>query len=553
MIKILPSKNYKEKISRVIKQKQIISVLLIAFLTGAFFVTYYQFTQKQDIRNFASSNPSFFLESFDGSPAAPQPFTQTGQNEWDIAIHSRDTGTFQALHQQDAHHGADCSAPLDTAGNLVTHRTTGIYEDAVFKCKDHIMTAINEEGYGVIYLTPNQLADFTEPVTIKFDVSTFKSSNRDWIDLWITPYEDNMQLPLDAWLPDLQGTPKNAIHIREDQGIFKVNVITNYVGVEYTINAFRKFDEIVTQSPKDRVTFELQLSKNHIKFGIPPQPLTANRSLYWADSAIPELLWSQGIVQLGHHSYNPTKDCADGTCKPNTWHWDSVQISNSIPLTIIKADKRTVNSNNETINFNLPAPDNAHLRFSAIGTVDVSFNNGTSYIPAVRQLGSAEASGQHHPEHFSSYWTPIPAGTQTVKFKFSGDDWYNGTWPYQAKDFAIWSLRQDVVLNPTTALTTTPLPTTSSTPPPTNTPTLTPTPDTTSTPTPTHTPTPTLIPTTTPTPSTTGDINRDNKVDVQDLSYLLSHWGSNDVLADLNKNGTVNTLDLSILLVNWRP
>ncbi len=70
--------------------------------------------------------------------------------------------------------------------------------------------------------------------------------------------------------------------------------------------------------------------------------------------------------------------------------------------------------------------------------------------------------------------------------------------------------------------------------------------------TPTLTPSPTLLPT--PTVSfRIGDINRDNKVDVQDLSFMLSNWGTSNALADLNKNGTVNTLDLSILLSNWKP
>ena len=98
-------------------------------------------------------------------------------------------------------------------------------------------------------------------------------------------------------------------------------------------------------------------------------------------------------------------------------------------------------------------------------------------------------------------------------------------------------------INPTAVPTNTPTLTLT----PTITPTRTPTPTSTNTPTPTRTPTPTT------TPFMTGDINRDNKVDVQDLSYLLSRWGGNDTLADLNKNGTVNTLDLSILLGNWRP
>jgi|GEM_PF-1963532 len=48
-----------------------------------------------------------------------------------------------------------------------------------------------------------------------------------------------------------------------------------------------------------------------------------------------------------------------------------------------------------------------------------------------------------------------------------------------------------------------------------------------------------------------GDLNGDNKVDVSDLSILLSRWGTSDTTADLNKNGSVDILDLSILLSKW--
>jgi hypothetical protein len=47
------------------------------------------------------------------------------------------------------------------------------------------------------------------------------------------------------------------------------------------------------------------------------------------------------------------------------------------------------------------------------------------------------------------------------------------------------------------------------------------------------------------------DINNDNKVDVFDLSILLSKWNTNDSLSDLNKDGSVNVFDLSILLSKW--
>jgi polysaccharide biosynthesis protein PslG len=48
-----------------------------------------------------------------------------------------------------------------------------------------------------------------------------------------------------------------------------------------------------------------------------------------------------------------------------------------------------------------------------------------------------------------------------------------------------------------------------------------------------------------------GDINLDNKVDVFDLSILLSKWNTNDTISDINKDAIVNVFDLSILLTNW--
>ncbi len=50
---------------------------------------------------------------------------------------------------------------------------------------------------------------------------------------------------------------------------------------------------------------------------------------------------------------------------------------------------------------------------------------------------------------------------------------------------------------------------------------------------------------------TTGDINNDGSVSLQDLSILLSKWGTNNATADIDKNGTVGLSDLSILLSHW--
>src|SRR4051794_31463075 len=78
-----------------------------------------------------------FVETFDGSPAGPLPFSSP---DWDVAVHSRDTGTWYQLEAMDMQHGPDCTPPM------ATHHSNGAYADAVFLCKDHVMTAIQAGG-----------------------------------------------------------------------------------------------------------------------------------------------------------------------------------------------------------------------------------------------------------------------------------------------------------------------------------------------------------------------------------------------------------------------
>ncbi|HUP26179.1 MAG TPA: dockerin type I domain-containing protein [Candidatus Limnocylindrales bacterium] len=58
-----------------------------------------------------------------------------------------------------------------------------------------------------------------------------------------------------------------------------------------------------------------------------------------------------------------------------------------------------------------------------------------------------------------------------------------------------------------------------------------------------------------PSPTTpsgkTGDLNNDNKVNIFDLSILLSHWNTNNRTGDLNNSGKVDIIDLSILLSKY--
>lgn len=374
---------------------------------------------------FVTGNPDgFFYDTYDGDPANPMPWYS---DNWSVTVHSRDVATWSELEVMNAQHGQACDTPP------ATHPVTA-YEDAVYNCKNHLMTAINASGYGLIYRTPNQMVDFSqEEGIIRFDMSTLRTSGRDWVDIYISPYEDNLQLALMDWLPDLSGDPKRAVHIQMDLfnegqglGTFKAYVINNFYASPLPVNDLRPYDNYLDPSSTKRETFEIHISQDHIAFGM------ADYGIWWVNTDMPPLDWNQGVVQFGHHSYNPTKACgANGTCTPNTWHWDNILIQPTVPFTIIHADRRFVDADNSTISLSSPAPANAHLRFAGIGTlIEVSFDGGQSWEPA-----QFKVQERYTAESFWSYWTPIPEGTTSVQFR--GSDWWGGPW--HARDITVWS------------------------------------------------------------------------------------------------------------------
>jgi hypothetical protein len=366
--------------------------------------------------------PRAFLDTFDGRPAAPTPWHGAG---WDVTVHSRNRETWDHLEPMAAGHGADCAAPP------ATHMVTD-YDDAVFQCNDHIMTSINAGGYGAIYLTPNQMVDFSEgEAVVRFDLSTIRSSPRDWVDLWLTPYEDQLQLPLESWLPDLTGEPSRSIHLKmdftDDLSIFKGFVYRGNTSEELKINTWDGYEKVLTPSAVRRDTIELHVSRTSVKLGMP------RYNFWWIDTTMADLGWDHAVVQFGHHSYSPYK--CDTTCAPNTWHWDNVTIAPAIPFTIIPADRRAASTDlGDTVQFDAPAPEGSHLRFVAAGSgMQVSFDGGGSW-----QMAQARPvrDGKDPKYTVLSYWTPMPTGASSVTLR--GSDWGGGAW--QARDFSIWSL-----------------------------------------------------------------------------------------------------------------
>jgi hypothetical protein len=266
-----------------------------------------------------------------------------------VTIHSRDFSTWHALEPMPAMHGHDCAPPPAT-------HTVASYDDAGFLCNGHLMTGLNASSYGVIYLTPSHLVDFSAgEASMRFDLSTLRTSPRDWIDLWVSPYADHLQLPLEAWLPDLNGPPAHAVHVKMESlngaTPFKAFVYRDFVEQDLGGDPATGYESVLTPSATRRDTFELRLSRTHVQFGMPAY------DLWWVDGEIADLGWDQGW-------------CSEG----------------------------------------------ARLRFAAVGSeIQVSFDGGATWQPA--QLQRQQRT---NPARFQSYWTPAPAGTTRAVFRSLG-------------------------------------------------------------------------------------------------------------------------------------
>jgi hypothetical protein len=364
-----------------------------------------------------------FLETFPGAPAAPAPFTSAN---WDVIVHSDS----QQYNPMLAGHGPDCAAPP------ATHSATE-YPQGVFICRDHLMTAIRGDNYGTIYFAPNQLADFSTEVVITFDVSTIRTSDRDWWDLWVTPFADNLILPLDDGNGpvDLRGAPRNAVNIRQTTcgparpcSFFTGQVTRNFFSTDLP-RSDTGYETALTPSAQIRSTFELRLSRTRVKFSIinlsllDPANVGQITTLTWIDAPIADLGYSQGVVQFGHHSYAPYKACEPGNdpavnnCA-GTFHWGNISISQAVPFTILRGD--SPEGGPRTVIFPA-APANAFLRFAARGLTSptVSFNGAAPVAAVVQPSTDSHDPATEDSYHDINYWMPVPAGTTTVTFNGS--------------------------------------------------------------------------------------------------------------------------------------
>ncbi len=427
----------------------------------------------------ASANAS----TFDGNPPSPLSYPSVSPLDgWDIQVHDRDAQNHPGTTaNMSAEHGTDCSAPP------ASHSTGTAVSAHVFQCANHIMTALNGPDYGVIYLTPPEMVDFANGGVVSWDMSTEKDSTRDWWDVTVSPFLDSQALPLLSALSqgvDLQDPNRNSIVVTTDngEGAPNLEVVTNGNQVGYGPPGWaghRLGEGATGNQAMNRLPMKLTITRTHIRFERLASPTAP--ALVYIDQNIPQLAWTQGVIQFGHHSYNPTKDNAG---VPATWHWDNITASPSVPFFIEREQDWTRGGTVTTS----PAPANSYLRFSAICR------------PVVDGSMPPKMTDSGHPEHFASYLVPVAVGSTSHALSFQSDDWFGG--PCLAKDISLFSLTGTAPPSTPTSIPATSTPTTvpataTPTQAATNTPTSTPVATATNTPIPTatRTATPTATPT----------------------------------------------------------
>jgi hypothetical protein len=351
-----------------------------------------------------------FIEAFDGAPGKP---TAWSSPRWDVIVHDRTDGATNAM---EADHDHSCGAPP------ATHALHGAGE-AVFLCRDHVMTALNssDPGYAVIYLTPSAMADWSDgPAEISFDVSTGRSTKRDWIDLWLTPWEQAMALPSEPHTPDLSGPPQRALHFRVTNE-FAWLIYRFPEEVKLSRNDWRNVPVPFGRAQRD--TFRFTIGGGFIT--ITYKNVATGKTLEVERVPLPrDLGYSRAVVQIGHHSYTPGKDCdfmKIGSCGPNTWHWDNVRIAPALPFSMKKLGRLT-DAGTVPVSSGL-------LRFAARGETEIDW--GTGWQP-VRPVNRPIANDGH----FASYSLPVPHGA--VRAAIRGKRSWAGPW--RAENIAIWSL-----------------------------------------------------------------------------------------------------------------
>jgi hypothetical protein len=377
-----------------------------------------------------------FLESFTGQPATPLPFVSANWHKADMS--SWDNTWVTPTPSVAQHHGETCAGPPAT-------HIVSTYEQHAFLCRDHMMTALGNEEYAALVLTSDRMAVIDDSVTIiSVAVNDSMGNDRDWWRLWISPWDDALQMPASPTIaPGLNGNPRFGLWIENSKNGVNTAAVGNHADIMLA-QPWRPLSELKTLSFSRRVPHEIRITRTRVQVRMIVNPAFPDSTLLMADNPI-NLPAGPYVVQLAHYSYNPLKS---GMPNPqfNTWHWDEFFISRALPFTIINSSPRAAVSLSTTtptrITFTAPAPTGARLLYTASGHVtEISFDNGASWIRPARAPFVPRAQAKYD----AQYRTAIPAGTTSLLVRggpvacWTPTDCWPGNKGWTARDFTIWS------------------------------------------------------------------------------------------------------------------
>jgi hypothetical protein len=386
------------------------------------------------LRARAATSPYLGLVSM-GMPTAPQPWMPT---DFAITKHLRNNAALQfdpsdGGSAMTADHGADCGPPPGT------HPTSGAYASMTFVCHDHLMTALNadQNGYGELVVQPNQLVDFSggATATVSISVSTFRTSDRDWISFHFTPFAEQ-QAYLET-IADSQVMPPDDLQLALcSSNQFALCAQETVGGTTYAIpgDSATTVESLIPPSKAVRTPLSMALSQTHLRVTM------AGHTFY--DTPLPRpLAFSQSIFQFIHHSYTPSKDGCEftppaeqgalGRCNaPDTWHWSTLAIDRAVPYYLSMGMPEAVGDGQGNRVTFAPAPAGAHIRFQSFTndyqpSTEASFDNGATWGRVNNQNGAFEG-------HASNAWLPVPPGATSMLLR--------GTSQWYARDFYVMSL-----------------------------------------------------------------------------------------------------------------
>jgi hypothetical protein len=363
----------------------------------------------------AQAVPPAFLETFDGSPAAPVTFVPQDER-WLNAEYSSVLDPYKAA-AADLGHGPDCAGPP------ATHVLQGDPRAGVFRCRDHLMTGGTESmRLALVPAVTSSLANGAT-ATLTFDVSTLGSSDRDWLEIWAVPYGDDYPITGDGERPPLRGL-KLVSHLptaagATDSGWWGLTAHRNGQESAYWTAPCcgPKITNSLVPSASTRTKFELKVSRTHVSFRAPEYGLT------WVDTDLPAGVvdWDTTMFYLHHSAYTPSKggECpASRTdCGHNTWHWDNLQVAPATPLSVRFAQQRLADATSPELRFNRPGAPGSLFRGWVNGGVSGlqhSFDGGASWQTTPYYRPS------DHPENMQALKFPVPDGTTRIAFRREG-------------------------------------------------------------------------------------------------------------------------------------